>query len=575
MANRKAARSKTKSKSTIIPSPSSTDFADTPYPYQGYLFLALMCMSFLVRLVILLTSKHYLRSDEAVTAMEALDIIAGGPIPLFLYGQSYGGGHTVEALMALPLFVLFGPSDYLFKLSLVILACIHVLLVYITLYQFFNKRFALVASTLFSFFATFCAFNFLANGGMITLLLGWLGLYLFLHSYFAEKQKTLFIVFSGVAIGFSYYCFDYALYYFFAVMILWILKYSIHLWKKWKSLLLFICGFFVGAIPLVYYNFMYDFANIKGLLSEAAPASSPFLSALKRFGALFSHDLPAFFSLDIDDFPLEISPISYLAYGLFLFAIIYTLAATARPLFYLLRGWLARRDIVLAPRDRIIYILLLLFLYLAIYSLSAAGGKAARYLIPLTPLVPIVLAWPIYHLGRRYMIPAAMLAILFGGIQLHFLIQLATNDTIVEWRIVTHGEDIKKLARFLRENNLTTVMAPYEVKWKLMFESQRKIIVASYMFGFDREHKYNKEVIDRVNRQAVPLAVVFDKEYKLPKIALNFNPKGAFDLEGFHRFLRQHQINYRITPVGQDYIVYHSFSKPFSLPDPYKDAGAR
>ncbi len=65
-------------------------------------------------------------------------------------------------------------------------------------------------------------------------------------------------------------------------------------------------GFFVGALPLVYYNFSYDFANIKHLLT-AAPASSPFLNVLKRFGALLYHDLPAFFSLDIDDFTLEIS----------------------------------------------------------------------------------------------------------------------------------------------------------------------------------------------------------------------------------------------------------------------------
>ena len=75
------------------------------------------------------------------------------------------------------------------------------------------------------------------------------------------------------------------------------------------------------------------------------------------------------------------------------------------------------------------------------------------------------------------------------------------------------------------------------------------------------------EVIDRVNRMGMPLAVVFDKDYKLPQIALRFNPEGAFDLAGFHEFLKRNEITYQITPVGQDYIVYHGFSKHFPLPD--------
>jgi 4-amino-4-deoxy-L-arabinose transferase-like glycosyltransferase len=573
MTKRKIDKTKKKSKSDPLTVSSATDSQDTPYPHQKWVFLGLMCMTFLLRLIILFNSRHYLDSDEAVIAMESLDIIAGEPIPFFLYGQVYGGGHTVEALMAAPLFFLFGPIDYLLKISLVIFACLHILLVYITLYQFFNKRFALIASAVFSIFSTFFAFNFRANGGMVTLMAGWLGWYLFFQSYFSEKEKKLFLLFSGIALGFAYYCFDFALYYLLGVFILWVLKDRLQIWKKWASLLTFTGGFFIGAMPLVYYNLANDFANIKGLLLIAGPGSSPLYSTLKKFGVLLAHDLPAFFSLDVNDFPSEISPISYLSYGLFLLAVIYTIMKTARPFFSLTKGSLARRGNILDREDRIAYILLLLFLYLLIYCLSASGGKATRYLIPLSPLVPIVLAWPICFFRRRWFIPAVTLAFLFGGIQLYYLVQLAQDDTVLEWRNVTHGEDVKKLATFLLDNNFTTVMTPYEIKWKLMFASQRKIIAASYMFGFDREHKYNREVVERVNHQNVPLTVVFDKAYKLPQIALNFNPQGAFDVEGFHQFLRQNNINYRITPVGRDYLVYHGFSEPIRLPDPYKNQG--
>ncbi len=507
--------------------------------------------------------------------MEALDIMDGGAIPLFHYGQSYGGGHTVEALMALPWFLFFGPADFFVKLGPAMLACLHVALVYLTLYRFFNKRFALIAATLFSFFATFVAANFYANGGMITLLLGWLGLHFFFYSYFAQKENLFFIIFSGAAIGFAYYTFDYALYYLVVVISLWVLKEKIHLWRQWKCLLSWVFGYFVGAAPLVYFNLTQDFANFKNLLSQAVePTSLSVLNTLERFAVLIYQDLPAFFSLDIDDFAQETSPVSFVSYALFMLAVIYTLVNMARPIRSLIQSFFTGKRMVLASHDRIVYILLVMFLYLAIYSMSSAGGKAARYLIPLSPLIPILLAWPVHHLGRSHPFPALLFACLFAVIQVYFLVQLARDKTTVEWRIVTHGEDIKTLARFLLDNNLTTVVTPYEIKWKLMFESRRKIVAAAYLFGFDREHEYNMEVIDRVNRRGIPLAMVFDKDLKLPRITFEFNPQAGFDVDGFHDFLRQSQITYHSTPVGQSYIVYHDFSKPFSLPDPYGRAAS-
>jgi hypothetical protein len=182
----------------------------------------------------------------------------------------------------------------------------------------------------------------------------------------------------------------------------------------------------------------------------------------------------------------------------------------------------------------------------------------------------LILVWAAYDLGKRRLIPAAILSALFVALQIPFMIQLATDKTIPEWEVRTHGEDMKALAKFLLDNNLTTVATPYDIKWKLMFESRRKIVCAAYMFGFDRESKYNREVIDRVNRRGMPLAFVFDKEYKLAKVALRFNPRGAFDVAGFHEFLRKNRIRYQVTPVGEDYIVYHGFSQHFALADPYR-----
>jgi 4-amino-4-deoxy-L-arabinose transferase-like glycosyltransferase len=552
------------------------DSADEAFPRQTLLFSLLMFLSVALRLWLLIVSRHYLRSDEAVTAMEALDIMEGGPIPFFHYGQSYGGGPTVEALMAVPLFAIFGPSDYLFKLGPVMLSAVYIAAVYLCLYQFFDKKFALIATTAFSFFAAFVGFNFYIAGGIVTTFFGWLGLYFFFRSYFGGGEKPWSLALSGLALGFAYYCFDYALYYLFAVMMLWILKENLHLWRRWRSVLLLLLGFLAGASPLIYYNLTHDFANLKHLIYTTAQRDSiPALSVLIRFARLLYHDLPAFFSLDVEDFPTEISLISYFSYGLFVIAMLYIFIRLTPAAASMIRSFFGRKVIVLIPEQRVIYLVLLTVLYFAIYSLAYAGGKSPRYLIVLCPLIPIMLAWVSYDLGRRRLIPAAIFLTLFCALQIPFIIEFAKDKTVPEWDVRMHGEDIKTLAKFLLDNNLTTVATPYEIKWKLMFESRRRIVCASYLFGFDREEKFNKEVIDRVNSKGATPAFVFDKEYKLAKVALRFNPQGAFDLAGFHGFLRRNRISYQTTRVGDDYIVYHGFSKHFLLPDPFKEADAK
>jgi 4-amino-4-deoxy-L-arabinose transferase-like glycosyltransferase len=547
------------------------DPGDEAYPYQFQLFVLLMLLSTGLRLCLLFTSRHYLNSDTAATAMMALDILDGEPIPFFFYGQPYGGGHTVEALMAVPWFAIFGPSDYLFKLGPALLSCVYILVVYLTLYRFFNKRYALIATAAFSMFPTFLAFNFDYTGELIMSFFGWLGLYFFFCSYFAARERHSLVALSGMAIGFAYYCFDYGLYYLVAVLALWILKESVHLWRRWRSILRLLIGFLIGASPLIYYNLTHDFENFKFLLWKTArPDPVPVLGSLSRFARLLTHDLPAVFSLDIDDFLPQISWVSYLSYGFFVISALYVLIRTKPALFSIIRSFFARRVAVLVSEDRVVYNHFLIILNLSLYYQDRSGGNAPRYLVVLCPLIPLILVWAAFDLGKRRLIPATIFTALFLALQIPFMIQLATDKTVPEWEVRTHGEDMRALAKFLLDNNLTTVVTPYEIKWKLMFESRRRVVCAAYLFGFDREDRYNLEVIDRVNRKGVSPAFVFDKEYKLAKVALRFNPRGAFDVDGFHEFLRKNRIRYQVTPVGQDYIIYHGFSKHFALADPYR-----
>jgi len=546
-------------------------YADEPFPHQKWIFIIVMLAALAVRLGLLVASRHYLKSDEAVVAMEAMDIMEGGPVPFYMYGQNYGGGNTVDALMAIPWFALFGPSEYLFKMGQILESLACAFFVYLGLYQYIGKRFALIAVVVLCFYSTFVQFSFFSNSAMSMLFFGWLGVYFFFRSYFDENTPVASAL-CGVAIGFACYCFEHAYFYLAAIIALWLLKENVHIWRKWRLLLFFAGGFLIGALPIIYFNLTHDFANFRSLLmTNARSDSNMLLSMLTRFGRLFTRDLPVFFSLSIDDFPDEIPLSAYLAYGIFLLSVLYTVIRTRSGMLALARAFFSGRRAVAAPEDRIIYILLMLFLYFAIYSVSSMGGSTPRYLLVACTFIPLIIAWAAYDFGRRHFVPAVIFLSLFGAVQLVNGVALARDQTIVEWHIPVQGRSITTLAKYLLDNNLTTVLTPYEIKWRLMFESRRKIVCASYAFGFDRENKYNLEVIERVNRRGMPLAVVFDREYKMPLIVANFNPQAAFDLAGFHQFLEQNKITYEVTPVGEDYIVYHDFSKRFTIPDPYSN----
>jgi hypothetical protein len=544
--------------------------ADDPFPHQTLLFVGLMVATVALRLRLWLTSRRYLRSDEAVVGMQTLDILDGGPIPFFLYGQSYSGGHTVDALMAVPLVALLGPIDYLFKTGQVLFSCATVLVVYWCLYQSFGKRYALVAATCFSFFSTFVAFNFFYNAVMAMSFFGWLGLSLFFPPYFTGIARRTRLVGSGAAIGFASYCFEFALYFFAVVVIFALLRENVRIWTRWRAGLWFLTGAAVGAFPLVYYNLAHDFGHLRTVFGMTMASGSPaFVESVGRFGRLWVREMPAFFGLELDDIPAVIPGAAAMGYGLFVAATLYAAVRQRRAIATLLRALLSLRSIVLPREQRIVYLLLMTGIYALIYSRSSLAGTAERYLVIFLPLVPLIVGWTVFDLWKTRRVAAIVFTAAFAILQIKGIVTLARDTTTVEWRVRMQGEDLKTLTRFLLANNLTTVATPYEIKWRLMLESERRIVAAAYLFGFDREEKYNLEVVDRVNRQRLPLAFAFDKDHRFADVALHFNPAGAFSVDAFRRYLERNLISYEVTPVGQTYVVYHKFSAHVPLPDPY------
>lgn len=536
-----------------------SDLSDPPYPGQRRWALALLAAALLLRLALLFHSQHYLQSDESLVGMIALDIMGGKPIPIFPYGNYYAGGHIIEALMMIPGFKLFGPRDWIVAGIPALIACLHLAVVYALLYRFFSKRLALLASFIYSFSCAFVTYNFYVNGSMTTMLFAWLGLWAFFSHFYGDRPRPGMLVLAGAGLGFAVYCFDYALLYVMAVGCLLLYRHRRVPGRGWRDFALLGAGLAAGAAPLIIYNLTHHFANLEHFLSPQGYTKPPFLPAfVYRFKMLFIHDLPAFFSDQIYDFPDRISWLSYLAWIVFIPALL----ALAR------RAWRP------APgRERRILCFLFLFaLYTLVYCASFFGGLAARYLLPFYPTIPIIAAWAVMELARRSPRLAALGLALFMVPQFWFLGVLARDTTTTEHDITTHGADVARVVQFLDDHQISTILAPYEIKWKLMFASNRRILCAADFFGYDREKTYNRQVRERINNQNAPFALVLDKDLAFLRLAQGYFPDTAFDLDRFLAMIKQSEITYQVTTVG-DYVVYHGFSKPikFNFKEPPDD----
>ncbi len=553
--------------------PSSRAESDEPFPNQALWFATLMIVSVIFRIALLLYSQKFLQSDEALVGMIALDIAEGKPIPIFPYGNDYAGGHIFEALLMVPGLKLVGPSGVVVAGVPAMISCLYLAVAYFALYRFWGKRLALVATTFFSFSCAFVTYNYYVNGSMTTMLFSWIGMAFFLEFFLGEKERPLAIFFSGLALGFAYYCFDYALFYIFLVGLLWALKEKWRIWRQSLSFVCFFTGLGIGASPLIYYNMNNGWRNFENLFVRTAGRNEK--SSLEQFFTkflnLFTHDLPAFFSIEIYDFAERISWLSYAAHALFMASCVYLIWRKRRTVGLWLRSLFKAQTPALERQDRPVYFILFMLIYMCLYCASFSGGKAPRYLLPLYPFVPAVMAWAFLDIIPRFPKLAWSLLAIFAITQVWFLGILAADRTTTEWRITTHGEEIETLANYLESNHMTTVMTPYEIKWKLMFHTNRRILCASYMFQFDRQNSddpnedYNLKVVERVENEGAPLTLVLDREWRMPRIVEEFQPGKSFKTEEFFAILKLQGITFEETKIGRDYTVYHHFNPPLSL----------
>ncbi len=510
-----------------------------------------------IRGLILFTGQKYLRSDEAVVGLMAKHIVTRGERPLFLYGQHYGGGHAMVAYMAAPLFALFGRLAVLLTAVTLAVSMLNLLLLWLILNRYLDEWIALLGTGLYAFSPPAVYQSFLVNGGTESLCLSLLALMFFLRAYLDSHHPMRNTFIAGIFSGAAYYAMDYALVY---VIVFVLLLAATGPVGKWRCLGLFLVGLSIGCLPMIIYNLTHDFINLR-LMFKGGPGEQ--IGFLSHFGgalwATISGDLAAFYTGQIDDFKEGMIGFgSWIHAAIAMIAVVGLFCRQRHSIIRVVRG-LSLSGAKSATIPMALIPPVFIIIYLVIYcsaKFSLDVWKTPRYFLPLCPFVSIsivlFLLWERKDLARKVgfaivlflMIRGAVVSTAFGLRPCH-----------EEHGITTSGEEIKKLGHLLVENNIKIAYAPYEIQWRLMFETDEEVIVASDLLSPFPRYSYYQEEVRRRTAQGKRFALIFRKDFAFgrlfaPKVAVKDN-----EIQLLHFRLKLNQL--KAIRAGEEFLVFY------------------
>jgi hypothetical protein len=526
--------------------------------------IAIFALAVLLRAVLLAGPAVQFHADEAANGVMALDILRGGRIPFFAYADDYGGGQAVEILLMAPLFATFGATERVAKIVPVVESLLVLFLVWLLLERWVSRRARLLGLFVLATSPSFAVCSFMINGSMTTMAAGWGGLLLTLEAARKATLSPRLLFLGGLLLGFALYLFPSALFYLALALVLLALMRHRRLIGELPALIAGLGGYLIGILPLLFARAAYG----GGLASfgRNLPALEWSRYAHRLVG-FFLRDLSSIFIADLWGFLTAIPPRSWAAFGgTALFAAI-ALALAGRPF----RGWLecVRTSCPWRPTEEgwawVWFGSIVLFA--ALYSLEPRAGMFPRYVIPVLPFFTLLAAWgglSLFRLGKGAGWSALALVV---ALQIPLLVEFGRKDTTTDWGVAVHGADVHTLTRFLEDNGYTSVVAPYPIKWRLMFFSGERIKAAAHLFCMDREFADNAEVVARVNSGEVPLVIVVDREFRFADVGLYGCPPTWFVLTDFLASLTGGGVSFESAAIG-DFVVFHRFSLPIQLPPP-------
>jgi len=500
--------------------------------------IAVLATAVALRVLLLFSGQQYLRSDEAVVGLMAKHIFTHGELPLFLYGQPYGGGHAIVAHIAAPLFALFGRSAVLLTAISAAVSVVNVWLVWRILRKHLGRTAAVLGSILYATSPPVVYGAFLVNGGTESFCLALLALTFFLRAYLDGASPLRNAALAGIFGGLAYYAMDYALLYPIGFGILWLFTGGRN---KWRCIGGLIGGFLAGCLPIIVYNLTHDFAHLRHIFQGPPGPGAGFIEHF--FGALahaLTEGLPAFFTGAIDDY----APATAWSWGhtaVAFIAVVVLLYTHRAALAKTLRGisFVEGRTTPLAPALLPVFFIAL---YMAMYGaakFSLPPFRTPRYFLPLCPFVSMAIAAAVvrWRGATARWLACAVAFILAAGtaVSAYAVVSPPWHE---EHRIRTRGDQLELVGRWLQDHDGEIAYAPYEIAWRLMFETDERLLVSCE--GFSPLPRYNF-YIQEVRRRATAgeaFAFVARRDFAFVALGggLNAGPELA---ESFEQTLRR------------------------------------
>ena len=412
----------------------------------GVAFAFAACAGVATRVWLYRSALEVPNSDEAVVGLMTRHFIHG-EFSTFFWGQAYGGSQ--EAMLTVPLFLVFGTSWVALRIVPIALTAVAALVVWRVGRRTIGERPAAVAAALFWIWPPFTIFQTVRQQDFYASELVYCGLVLLLALRVVELPSRLRVGLFGLVLGLAFWQTS-QITPIAAAAIAWTI------WKQPRALrhlpIALACAV-VGALPWLIWNLQHDWASLtlpygnKTYAHRLRIFFSPIMPMAVGLRAPFSQEL------------LLPGPITWLLYAAL--AVVFAVGAV--------RTW--RRSI------SILYLTVAVFPWLYAISPLTLNSGEPRYVVILTPVIALLLA----QVATSFPRAVAVLAIAFAvtAVTLHRMdvyVRSAPADFPVAPR------DLGPLIATLDRLGLDRVYANYWLAYRLDFDTDERIVAVKNKF---------------------------------------------------------------------------------------------
>ena len=486
----------------------------------------------LLRLLILFSSQSHVDGDEGVVGVMARHVLYAGARPIFYYGQPYGGGAAIEAYLAALSFWIFGASVSSFKAVAFLLSFAALPLCHALCLRHFDRRVALLAVALLAFASPWIEWNTKVRGGYAALLLLGTVIWYLWAAVAYEGRKQRWIPFGlGVVSGLAYYNQE-LLVPLIGVLVVVALVWQRDRWTRTATRL----GGARRAARREPGHLLQPGARLRESAPHARIDSARRLSgapvgAADRVSARLLRSAERRQPAGDDSAPS----------GRRIRRLRFPAVLPERPCLALARFGRAERA---GPALEQV-MLLFVGAHLLAYLFSRGAGVSARYLLPLFPPLAILAAIAICRLlsaaraAPRVLGAAAGLLLLGIGVANAVSYIGPSRVRILVWTQEqgfenrdSSGEAIAEIVALLEARGVRFVRSSHFVQWRLVFESNERIIASSaaHLPGGSVYPDYDRRVA-AAEARGEPVGYVFHES------SLHWQKPGGYSQSGDTRVL--------------------------------------